>query len=50
MEETKPEGNACGKFIIFLLFVMITLLINMDHGSIPAATVQIGEDFNLSKV
>lgn len=35
---------------IFALFFMTSLLINMDHGSIPAATDAIMRDFSLSRV
>jgi MFS family permease len=36
--------------LIYLLFLAVNLLINMDHGSIPAATTKISEDLQFSKV
>lgn len=37
-------------FLIYLLFLTVNLLFNMDHGSIPAATTKIAEDLSFSKV
>lgn len=36
--------------LIFSIFFLVTLLVNMDHGSVPAATSQIAGDLNFSKV
>jgi len=36
--------------LVFLLLWTISLLVNMDHGSVPAATGAIMEDFSLSKL
>lgn len=38
------------EFLVFMLFFAVNILINMDHGSIPAATITIQHDLNLSKV
>jgi hypothetical protein len=39
MEKVISDENSCGKLMIFIIFAFVTLLVNMDHGSIPAATV-----------
>lgn len=36
--------------MIFVIFFLVTLLVNMDHGSVPAATSQIAGDLSFTKV
>lgn len=35
------------RYFIFLILVVTNLIINMDHGTIPAATSEIKEDLNI---
>ena len=36
-------------FIIFTLLFLVTVLINVDHGSVPAVTKPIQQDLSISK-
>lgn len=45
------ENNDSNKlWAILVLFLGIGLFENMDHGSIPAATIPIARDYNLTQV
>ena len=35
------------RYFIFVLLIFINLIINMDHGTIPAATSEIKQDLNI---
>ena len=40
--------SRCARWFIFSLFFILNILMNMDHGTIPAATDDIRKDLNIS--
>src|SRR4051812_40025738 len=49
--EPKSVGiiyNRKTRWLIFILLMITNLFVNMDHGSIPAATTEIKRDLNIN--
>ena len=53
-EETKavvePERNNCRIYALFFVVLFLNLLINFDHGVMPAAAIRMQEDLDLNNM
>jgi hypothetical protein len=47
-EDKEIKITRSKRCFLYLLFIFITLVVNMDHGVIPAATDVLGKDYDLS--
>ena len=53
-EETKPKDepkrNNCRIYMLFFVVLFLNLLINFDHGVMPAAAIRMQEDLDLNNM
>ena len=46
----EPERNNCRIYMLFLVVLLLNLLINFDHGVMPAAAIRMQEDLDLNNM
>ena len=46
----EPERNNCRICMLFLVVLLLNLLINFDHGVMPAAAIRMQEDLDLNNM
>ena len=50
VEVTDMEGfTKCGRLCVFIIMILNTMGVNIDHGAIPAATNNIKEDLQINE-
>lgn len=46
----EPERNNCRIYMLFFVVLFLNLLINFDHGVMPAAAIRMQEDLDLNNM
>jgi predicted MFS family arabinose efflux permease len=46
--EKKKKFSKASRYLIYILFTLINIIVNMDSGNIPPATTEITKDLNIT--